>query len=300
MKKILFIIFVSILSTSIAMADTIYFKDGSLIRGKITAEDDRTIFLEMADAWKPIRKSDVERVIKDETTPSQSKPPISMPPSGLQPMPPPEMIIVQPPPPPPQHMGFYASRNMDLRIKFGSAVGADEVEVPAGTTTVNTDKHGGNVQVEWVVSPAQGSIAGPVFGVGFFGRQHSGKIDDPTRSTKVDYDAAGVSLAGGLRLKSSERFHFELKVEVGLGSGGVTMDSPSYGGSNTRDDTYSSAALIAGWYYSFSKPGFQLGLELGAQSFTGDFQIRNSMGRWDTGRVTGSGGTANATLGFHF
>lgn len=295
MKKILFIILASVLFGSSAFADAIYLKDGSIVRGAITGEDEKTIFVEIADTWKQIDRSTIERIIKDDKSSLRS-----IPPSDLQPMPPVDNIVVQTYPPQ-QPTGNTSTTNVDVRMKFGNAAGADKIEfTPGGDMESDTDRHGGNVQVEVAISPIQGSMAGPVFTVGVFGRQHSGKIIERTRTTTMKYDASGVSLAGGLRLKASERFHFEIKVEVGVGQGGVKLESPNYAWNKTRDSTYSSVATIAGWYYAFSKPGLQLGLEIGAQSFTGEFDIWNTAGHWDSGKITGSSGIANLALGFHF
>ncbi len=44
----------------------------------------------------------------------------------------------------------------------------------------------------------------------------------------------------------------------------------------------------------------QIGLELGSQSFVGNFQIWNNAGYWSDGKVEGSGGIINLVVGVYF
>jgi len=93
---------------------------------------------------------------------------------------------------------------------------------------------------------------------------------------------------------------FEGRFELALGSGNPTLNTPSFTWNTTRKGLYTATSLILGGYYTISKPRLQPGLELGAQSFVGKFQIWNTAGFWADGKVKGSGGTANLVIGYRF
>ena len=70
MRKIsLLFMLAFVFSTTGAFAETIYLKDGKVVRGKIVQENDATIMVETGDSWQKIDKSTIELVGKDEVTP---------------------------------------------------------------------------------------------------------------------------------------------------------------------------------------------------------------------------------------
>jgi hypothetical protein len=170
------------------------------------------------------------------------------------------------------HVAF-AGPDVDLRVKLGSAAGVDNIEIAdfAGADTSQEDSS--NFQIEVAFSPRQDSAVNFVGTVGIFGRDHKGHVDDLFLPTDVEYKAAGLSGSAGVSIKTNENLHFEGRLELALGSGELT----------------------------FSKPGLQLGLELGAQTFVGNFQIWDDVaGAWTDGKVKGSGGMANLVIGYRF
>ena len=193
----------------------------------------------------------------------------------------------------------FAEMNTDLRFKFGSSAQADELTID-GMTGTGTGESSSNFQVELIFSPKTQETVGFLFGAGLFARKHSGSDNDPVTPVTLDYKAAGLSLTGGIGIKANDNLHFEGKLELGLGAGEPTLSSPGFVFNSTDSGAYSSVSLIVGAYYTVSSPGFQIGMELGAQSFEGDFKIWNSGGFWSSGTVEGSSGTINLLLGYRF
>ncbi len=193
-----------------------------------------------------------------------------------------------------------AETDIDLRIKLGSAAGVDKFEI--GNVETDTSSQGSsNFQIEVAFSPRSDSTANFVGTVGLFGRHHEGQFSDLGAPTDVEYDAGGLSGSAGVGIKANETLHFEGRLELALGTGKPTLTTPGFVWHETRAGGYSAVSLILGGYATISKPGLQLGLELGAQSFTGNFQIWNSIsGNWDDGKVKGSGGTINLVVGYRF
>jgi hypothetical protein len=118
--------------------------------------------------------------------------------------------------------------------------------------------------------------------------------------SKVEYRASGVALTGGIRVRPAKNFHFEGRLELGLGDGELELSTIDFLWNEIQEEGYASFALIAGGYYTFSRPRLQVGLELGLQGFTGDFRIWNNAGFWSEGTVEGGGGTLNVTVGYRF
>jgi hypothetical protein len=295
MKTILITIFAAVLSISVAHADTVYLKDGSLMRGTITNETDETIVIEAEDSWKKIERSDIERINRDKTLSEEDVEQIPEKEQDVN-----EEVAV-PPEPEQQALWEGPATNVDMRLRFGIASGADETQFTSlRTLSSDSDRRGRAVQADVVISPWQALKFGPVFSAGVFRRRHSGSGTDDVDRTSVDYDATGVCLAGGLRIKASERFHFEAKVEVGMGQGKAQLRSPTVVWNRTDGGRYTSAAIMAGWYYVFNRPGLQLGLEVGGQRFTGEFDIWHNAGYWVRGKVKGDGGMAHVVLGYRF
>jgi hypothetical protein len=193
----------------------------------------------------------------------------------------------------------FAEMNTDLRVKFGSSAQADELTID-GVTGTGTGESSSNFQVELIFSPKTQASVGFIFGAGLFARKHSGSDNDPIVPVTLDYKAAGLSLTGGIGIKANANLHFEGKLELGLGSGEPTMSSPGFVFNSTDSGSYSSVSFIVGGYYTVSSPGFQIGLELGTQTFEGDFKIWNNGGFWSDGTVEGSSGTVNLVLGYRF
>lgn len=193
--------------------------------------------------------------------------------------------------------------DMDLRLKLGSASGADEMNVDNIVQATGDGDGGTNGQIEFLIAPLTRRTISPVFGIGLFSRKHSGSVSDAFAGlwpTKVDYRVSGVSLTGGIRVRPSANLHFEGRLELGLGEGKPTLETPGSVWHEVKSDAYASLAVIAGAYYTFPRPRLQVGLELGAQSFSGDFKIWNSSGFWSDGTVNGGGGTANLVVGYRF
>jgi hypothetical protein len=197
-------------------------------------------------------------------------------------------------------LSAFAEFNTDLRVKLGNAAGIDKIEFSNGLTGDVSSQGGGNFQVELVLTQKQESGVGLVGSVGLFGRQHSGSVDDPIRPTDIKYDAGGVSGSIGASVKANESLHFEGRFELGLGSGKPTLTTPGFVWNEVQEGGYSSASLIFGGYYTVNKPGVQIGLELGTQSFVGNFKIWNNAGYWADAKVKGSGGIFNLVFGYRF
>jgi hypothetical protein len=188
----------------------------------------------------------------------------------------------------------------ELRIKLGGAAGISKAEVTnIGNVDVTQDA-GGNVQVEVAMTLRSDSGVALVGSAGLFSRQHNGHVNDPVLPTDIKYDAGGVSGSIGASFRASENLHFEGRLELGIGSGKPTLTTPGFVWNDVRYGGYSSASLIFGGYYTFAKPGLQIGLELGSQSFVGNFQIWNNGGFWSNAKVEGGGAIGNFIVGVHF
>jgi len=181
---------------------------------------------------------------------------------------------------------------------LGGAAGIKDIEVLNLGTVSATQEGGGNLQVELVMT-TRGDMAF-VGSVGLFDRQHNGKVPSSTLPTDIKYDAGGVSGSIGASFKANANLHFEGRLELGIGSGEPTLTTPGFAWNSVRSGVYSSASLIFGGYYTFTSPGVQIGLELGAQSFVGNFQIWNNAGFWSDAKVSGSGGIGNLIVGYRF
>jgi hypothetical protein len=92
----------------------------------------------------------------------------------------------------------------------------------------------------------------------------------------------------GIGVNANANLHFEGRLELDLGRGKPTLTSPFGFYNSVKDAAYGAAAVIVGGYYTVSKPGLQIGLELGAQSFSGEYQIWNNAGFWMTQKRRGA------------
>jgi hypothetical protein len=193
-----------------------------------------------------------------------------------------------------------AEIDTDVRLKLGNVAGADRV-VFANAVGHGSNNNGTNAQLEVVLAPHRDSRAGFIMTFGIFHRQHEGQTNDLLLPIKVGYAVTGMSIAPGLRIRISDAWTFEGKLELGGGTAGhVTLNTPGVVWNATKSDDYQSASLIAGWYYLFKGSGNKVGLELGAQEFEGDFEIWSNTGMWTNGHVTGTNGTVNVVYGMQF
>ncbi len=197
----------------------------------------------------------------------------------------------------------FAETAVDLRMKLGSAAGVDTVEFSGVEQSGVSQESSGNFQIEAAIIPQQSSPISFVGTVGIFGRNHKGEmltVDFVPMPTEVKYSAGGLSGSAGVGIKANETFHFEGRFELALGVGKPTFTTPGVIWNPVKEGGYASSSLIVGGYATIGKPGLQIGLELGVQSFTGDFQIWNDAGFWEDGKVKGSGGTVNLVVGYRF
>ena len=65
MKTVVLALLSLVLFAVSARAESIYLKDGKIVRGTITEEDDKTILLETNDTWQKIEKTAIEFIRKD-------------------------------------------------------------------------------------------------------------------------------------------------------------------------------------------------------------------------------------------
>ncbi len=262
-------------------ADTIYLKDGTMLKGAVKSEDEKTMLIEMGDTWKRVDKSNVESMTKDAVpavlAEQQSETTV-----------------------PAQQPSAKTSKEVtDLRLKFGTAAQIDKINQEGTTFDVNGE-NSGNIQIEVNTIMYGQSDVGLLLSGGLFVREHSGSSKFASQNT-IHYDAAGVSLGIGMGIKANEHLHFEGKGELGLGRGNATLTAPGQNVGSTESGAYASFSFIAGAYYTFSKPGLQIGLELGAQSFIGKFTFNDiTVNRTFDEEVKGSSGTANLVVGYRF
>lgn len=194
----------------------------------------------------------------------------------------------------------HAEFTTDLRMKLGSAAEVDRIEFSTGLVGDAAGESGGSFQLELVMTQQSAGSAAFVGSVGLFSRTHGGNVPDPFLPTDIEYAAAGISGSAGISIKASDTVHLEARFELGVGSGEPTLTTPGFQWNAVQEGGYAATSLIFGGYFTTSTPGFQLGLELAAQSFVGDFQIWNNSGYWTDGKVKGGGGTASIVLGYRF
>lgn len=103
-----------------------------------------------------------------------------------------------------------------------------------------------------------------------------------------------------MRFKATSNLNFETRIEAGAGEGKPDISTPGWAWHEVKEKGYAFFSFIVGTYYTFPMPRIQLGVEIGAQSFTGDFQIWNSSGFWNDADVSGSGGIVNLAVGYRF
>ncbi len=200
---------------------------------------------------------------------------------------------------------YAFAADFDVRIKGGKVPGVDTmyIESIVDATDGNADSSN-NAQAELVVAFMRGRFS-PLFTIGGFNRSHSGTVTDLWAGmypTLVNYDASGLTVGGGVRYKISPYFNMEAKIELGFGSGkNVSFVTPGdVPWNQIKAEEYVSSSLIIGGYFVGGKPGPIVGVEVGFQEWTGDFQIWNNRGFWSDGYVSGSGGMVNLVVGVRF
>ncbi|MDH4162328.1 MAG: hypothetical protein OEW15_06505 [Nitrospirota bacterium] len=271
-----------LLLSSTAFADTIYLKNGKILRGKISQEDLRSFVVESGDTWQRIQRDDVE-MIRTDDTPAQASGQVEKSEPAVAPADG-ESVPVR-----------RKDASVEMRLKVGSAPGIDEWKVGSASPAAVTPDGGGNLQFDFVLGFYRDSSVALLMSGGVFARSHQGK----TPLSKIDYDASGLAFAGGVRFNTSDHLHFEGKLEMDLGSGMPKPETLGITGSYVEAGSYAAASLIIGGYYTFSTPGIQLGLELGSQAFKGSFRTL-STGLWIDQNVSGGDGIVNLVAGYRF
>lgn len=193
-----------------------------------------------------------------------------------------------------------AETDTELRFKLGSAPGSDRIEM-GSTIGHGPDSYGTNVQVEAVLAPRRNSTAAFIMSLGLFYRQHPGDIKNLSFPIKVDYSAYGMSIAPGLRLRISDNWNVEGKIEIGTGKADKLMlDSPGLDWTVLKKGDYNSLSPIIGCYYLFENSASRIGFEIGHQKFWGDFEIWSNSGNWSQATLSGRNDTANIIYGIQF
>jgi len=188
-----------------------------------------------------------------------------------------------------------------IRMKIGSAAQIDHGAIGTDSGPI-AGEQSSNAQFEFLFSHYVNPVMSAIIGAGYFSRQHSGSenIGVGFGSTTFDYDAKGYTIVGGMGFKASENARWEARIELGMGEGKPSLSTPGFSWNNTDSGTYTSTSVIVGGYYAFSKPGLELGLELGSQTFDGDWKIWSNNGYWMDSNVKGSSSIINFIFGYRF
>lgn len=72
-KKIVLIVSMLFLFAPLVLADVIYLKDGSVLRGKITEETTETITIEGEAYWTTVKRIDVQKIVREIEKPKEEK-----------------------------------------------------------------------------------------------------------------------------------------------------------------------------------------------------------------------------------
>ena len=188
---------------------------------------------------------------------------------------------------------------VDARMKFGQAADVTDLDL-YGAKYAGSGKAGENIQLEATIGFSEGADWGYLLGAGVFKRQHSGNVTIGLKPTEVDFDATGVTIAGGAGMKVGKAMHVEGKLELAIGSGQPTFSSPGDVWNQSKSGDYRSYGVVLGGYYTWASTGLQCGVELGMQSFTGNFSIMNNSSQWVDAEVTGKSSTVNLIVGYRF
>ncbi|HAX61658.1 MAG TPA: hypothetical protein DCX95_03745 [Elusimicrobia bacterium] len=68
MVKGFLVVLVSMVFSSLVFAETIYLKDGKILRGSITEETDSTVTFETDEQWKEINRKDIQKIVRDKVS----------------------------------------------------------------------------------------------------------------------------------------------------------------------------------------------------------------------------------------
>lgn len=71
LKKGALVILLVLLFAPLVLADVIYLKDGSILRGKITEETAQSITIEGEGYWTTIKRLDIERIVREVEKPKE-------------------------------------------------------------------------------------------------------------------------------------------------------------------------------------------------------------------------------------
>lgn len=72
-KQTLLVILAFSVFTALALADVIYLKDGSILRGKITEETSESITIEGEGYWTTVKRVDIQKIIREVEKPKEEK-----------------------------------------------------------------------------------------------------------------------------------------------------------------------------------------------------------------------------------
>ena len=72
-KRTALVILILLLFTPLALADVIYLKDGSILRGKITEETSESITIEGEGYWTTIKRVDIQKIIREIEKPKEER-----------------------------------------------------------------------------------------------------------------------------------------------------------------------------------------------------------------------------------
>jgi len=60
--------------SSLALADIIYLRDGSVLRGKITEETTESITIEGESYWTTVKRADIQKIVREVEKPKEERP----------------------------------------------------------------------------------------------------------------------------------------------------------------------------------------------------------------------------------
>lgn len=65
LKVIVLSMWLIFILTSFGLADIVYLKDGSILRGEIIEETNESITIESKDYWKIIQRTDIQKIVRE-------------------------------------------------------------------------------------------------------------------------------------------------------------------------------------------------------------------------------------------
>lgn len=173
------------------------------------------------------------------------------------------------------------SKDFSVRVSLGSAPGVEEWEAILGTEAVDEDG-GGRLEILavkrwwWENNPNIGGT----FGGGIFFSGHRGK--EPGGTDTIDLSAFGGMIQGGFAMKVGDIVVLELTPYGGIG--GAKNETTGFTAGN---GPYYFLGIKGGVFVALGN-SFELGLELGYESFDQDQELKIGGTTYDT-TVSGSG-----------